>query len=266
MGRDSAHEFGYAHQLGHCWYSPSAHSTHMRDVFSSRAAADPGMGQLWASLRGEEWVARTISRCHTCSSPLRHFDVAASNFPALQLRQSKATTCSSSSSSSLDQHQGHHRRHQRRHHHQDGGVGRNSLWPPNPSDGDRLWPYLQELEIYQYQNYLFESIGSSRRYLAQIQVQLVEGNNLIVCNMLGKSDPYALVRLGPVSMPEQYLFNQYCRCSRTMQSKVVPNSVNPIWAETFFFRFPLRWERTAQAQPYGGGDGEMHAMDASTQA
>jgi hypothetical protein len=206
------------------------------------------MGQLWASLRGEEWVVRTISRCHTCSSPLRRFDVAASNFRTLQLRQSQAAC-------SLDQQQPQGQPHRRR---------RKSLWPNNPSEeGDRLWPYLQELESYQYQNYLLESMGSSRRYLAQIQVQLVEGNNLIACNMLGKSDPYALVRLGPVSMPEQYLFNQYCRCSRTMQSKVVPHNVNPIWAETFFFRFPLRWERTGP--PYDG-DGEKHATDASTQA
>ena len=89
----------------------------------------------------------------------------------------------------------------------------------------------------------------------------MEGNNLIDCNYLGKSDPYALVRLGPVSMAEQHLFTHYCRCPRTLQSKVMPNKLNPIWAETFYFRFPLCWERPeppAAAVPPPTANGNGH--------
>lgn len=80
-----------------------------------------------------------------------------------------------------------------------------------------IWPMRQIFKVFpgDYRDLEVQVTGV-------LQVKLVQGKNLLNKDMIGKSDPFAILYIRPIP-------------SRMKKSKTVDNDLNPIWNETFKF-------------------------------
>ncbi|KAL6215075.1 hypothetical protein ACLB2K_014506 [Fragaria x ananassa] len=102
---------------------------------------------------------------------------------------------------------------------------------------DKIWPYVNEAAseliksnvepiLEQYTPAIFDSLKFSTLTLGNpvgtLEVKLVEAKELPNMDIVGKSDPFAVIFIRP--LPD-----------RTKTSKVIDNDLNPIWNEHFEF-------------------------------
>ncbi|KNC51806.1 ADP-ribosylation factor GTPase-activating protein [Thecamonas trahens ATCC 50062] len=65
-------------------------------------------------------------------------------------------------------------------------------------------------------------LTAMQEYIGTVAVELLEGKDLVACDVSGKSDPYVKFSLG----------------AQQLKSKIKKKSLNPVWGETFMFCVP----------------------------